>query len=340
MYYKSSVENHIIYYTRSTTRTTSNRISHLIIIVVSKTGQQYSLSFLIFTTIHSQMIKALKNFLKKYLTVLKVQNRYSAAVQIAQRQMVLQYQQMRNDGKLPQLRDTGFRVFSQFEEDGLLLFLFSVIGMDNKVFVEIGADDGINSNCANLAFNFGWYGLFLDGNQQALDRGSRFYARHPHPFMYQPHFTCARVTCENINQLIADKGFNGEIGLLSIDIDGNDYWVWEALTVVSPRVVIIETHVEFGYENIVVPYDPHYFYPGKHPLYHGASPVAMVNLARRKGYRLVGANDLGFNFIFVKNGICDDLIPEVSVASVLWHPSAVSSFKDFEQVRHMPYIQG
>jgi hypothetical protein len=150
----------------------------------------------------------------------------------------------------------------------------------------------------------------------------------------------SKVNRENINGLITSQGYSGEIALLSIDIDGNDYWVWDAVTAVDPRVVIIETHNEFGYENIVVPYDPDYMYPGKHPVYHGASPVAMVNLARRKGYRLVGANELGFNFIFVKNGLADELIPEVPVASVLQHPSVIEGFKLFEPIKDWEYVKG
>ena len=77
---------------------------------------------------------------------------------------------------------------------------------------------------------------------------------------------------------------------MSIDIDGNDYWVWEAVRVVEPAVVVIETHIEFGMRDIVVPYNANHVYPGKHPEYFSASPVAMVKLGRRKGYRLVGAN--------------------------------------------------
>jgi len=126
--------------------------------------------------------------------------------------------------------------------------------------------------------------------------------------------------------------------VLSIDIDGNDYWVWNALEAVSPNVVIIETHVEFGMRNIVVPYDPNYFFPGKHPVYHGASPIAMVNLAKKKGYRLVGANELGFNFIFVKNGLADDDIPEVTVESVLTHPSVKESWKRFEPIKDWEFL--
>ncbi|UKN00374.1 hypothetical protein K6119_11575 [Paracrocinitomix mangrovi] len=282
----------------------------------------------------------LKDILKSKFYIFKVRNRFSPEVQVSQRQLFNQYQVWSSEGKLPAFNDTGFRVFSQFEEDGKLLYIFSIIGMRNKTFVEIGSDDGINSNCANLAFNFGYHGLFLDGNEKAIKRGRKFYAKYPHPYMHQPVFTCSKVTAENINELVKNAGLTGEIDLLSVDIDGNDYWIWKALEQVSPNVVIIETHVEFGLNNIVVPYDPNYFYPGKHPVYHGASPVAMVNLAKQKGYRLVGANDLGFNFIFVKNGLGDELLPEVDVESVLQHPSVKESYKLFEPIKDWEYVKG
>ncbi len=285
-------------------------------------------------------MKRLKNFIKDHFLILKIRNRFGPSVQIQQRQLFHYYKDCAEKGNPPKIADTGFKVFSQFEEDGKLLFIFSVIGMDNKTFVEIGSDDGLNSNCANLVFNFGWRGLFIDGNPDGVRRGEKFYAQYPTPFSYPPKFTCAKVKVENINQLLEEKGMTGEIGLLSIDIDGNDYWVWNALTVADPKVVIIETHNEFGFENIVVPYDPNYFYPGKHPIYHGASPIAMVNLARKKGYRLVGANELGFNFIFIKNGIADELIPEVSVESVLQHPSVMEGHKKFAPIKDWEYLKG
>lgn len=93
-------------------------------------------------------------------------------------------------------------------------------------------------------------------------------------------------------------------------------------------------------ENIVVPYDANYYYPGKHPVYHGASPVAMNKLANKKGYRLVGANELGFNFIFVKNGLAENEIPEVSVESVLKHPGVAEGYKQFEPIKDWNYLEG
>jgi len=281
-----------------------------------------------------------KNFLKDKFLMAKIRNRFIPTVQITQRQLFHQYRQMAGEGRLPALNETGFRVFSQFDEDGKLLFIFSVLGMENKTFVEIGSDDGVNSNSANLYFNFGWHGLFIDGNKKSIKRGKKFFSKYPHPWFYQPKFVCSKVTRENVNGLIEKAGFRGEIGLLSIDIDGNDYWVWDAITVIDPLVVVIETHNEFGMNNIVVPYDPEYTFPGKHPVYHGASPVAMTRLAHRKGYRLAGANELGFNFIFVKKGLAEKELPGVSVESVLAHPSVKEGTRKFEPIRDWEYLEG
>lgn len=272
--------------------------------------------------------------------MIKIRNRFIPSVQIGQRQLYHHYQELLKKKELPAISETGYRVFSQFEEDGKLLFIFSIIGMENKVFVEIGSDDGINSNSANLYFNFGWRGLFIDGNAKSIKRGRKFFSKYPHPWLYKPRFVCSKITRENVNTLIEENGFKGEVGLLSIDIDGNDYWVWDAITVIEPKVVIIETHNEFGLNNIVVPYDPNYSFPGKHPVYHGASPVAMNKMANKKGYRLVGANELGFNFIFVKNGLADIELPEVSVESVLNHPSVKEGYKTFEPIKDWDYLEG
>jgi len=286
------------------------------------------------------MVGILKNFLKKHFLIARVWDKFNPAAQIPQRQLYLYYQDAARRGVVPSLKDTGFKVFSQHEEDGLLLFIFAVIGESGKRFVEIGSNDGVNSNCSNLALNFGWHGLFIDADRNAVARGRKFYNRYPDPWSYKPRFVCSKVTRENVNTLVRDAGMEGEIDLLSIDLDGYDYWIWDALEAVRPRVVIIETHVEFGMNNIVVPYDPDYVFPGKHPVYHGASPVAMTRLAKRKGYRLVGSNDYGHNLIFVLEPLGSKLIPEVSVESCLQHPSARESFKSFEPVKDWEYLEG
>lgn len=279
----------------------------------------------------------LKHLLKKWFLILKIRSRFHAAVQVQQRQLYLKYRDNLNSGKLPKLSETGFRVFSQYEEDGKLLYLFSLLGMTHKTFVDIGSNDGINSNCANLIFNFNWYGLFIDGDKRCIERGEYFYNRYPNKWLYKPTFLHSLVTRENINDLIKNAGFSGETGLLSIDIDGDDFWIWEAINVINPQVVIIESHDTFGMQNLVVPYQAHY--SSDNPLYHGASPAAMTKLAAKKGYRLVGANDLGFNLIFLRNDLLSELIPEVSVESVLIHPSAKESTKRFESIKDRKYEQ-
>lgn len=280
----------------------------------------------------------LMNFRNKAKILSDTRSKSSPSVKIAQRSLFAYYQQSIRSGMKFELKDMGFRNYSQFEEDGLLLYIFASIGTTNRTFVDIGSGNGINSNCANLAINFGWDGLFIDGNNKNIMNGRLFYQRHPDTHLYPPKFVNSFVQRENINEIIQNAGFSGIIDLVSIDIDGNDYWIWYALSVIEPRVVIIETHVEFGLNNIVVPYDKDYSYPGKHPDYHGASPVAMAKLAEKKGYRLVGANNYGFNTIYVRKGIVEDILPSVSVESILTHPRNKERFKQFESIKDWDYL--
>src|SRR5215831_13625637 len=246
-------------------------------------------------------------------------SRTAPATKIGQLQLWHHYRAQIEAGRASKLSDAGFRCFSQFEEDGLILFIMAALGIQEGVFLDLGSADGINSNCANLALNFGWRGTFIDGNESNIAKGRAFYESHPDTWAYPPVFICAMINRENINQLLTEASVPSEIDFMSIDIDGNDYWVWDALSATSPKVVRIETHIEFGMNNIVVPYHKDYVYPGRHPDYHGASPVAMEKLARRKSYRLVGANRYGFNTIYVRDGVAP-MIPSVSVESILSHP--------------------
>lgn len=263
----------------------------------------------------------------------------SPETKVVQRHLYHYYRQLAAGGSVPSLSETGFRCFSQFEEDGKLLFIFAMLGIPSGTFVDIGAADGINSNCANLALNFGWRGVFFDGNPENIRRGREFYGRHPDAWAYPPKFVHARVMRENVNELLASAGVPADVDLMSIDIDGNDYWIWDAIQHVVPKVVIIETHIEFGARSIVVPYDRNYSYPGKHPDYHGASPAAMVKLANAKGYRLIGSNDYGFNTIYVRRGLGEDVLPEVAAESVLSHPRNAERASRFDAIRDWEYLE-
>ena len=258
---------------------------------------------------------------------------------VAQKQLFHFYKSVLEQGQKIDLSTTGFRNYSQFEEDGLLLFILAAIGIKSRVFVDIGSANGINSNCANLALNFGYHGLFIDGDADLINEGINYYKTHPDTWLYPPNFECAKVTRENIDSLIKANGISGEIDLLSIDIDGNDYWIWDALELIDPRIVIIETHIELGDKTIVVPYEENFCKSRKKPHYFGASAPAMVKLAKSKGYRLVGANSFGFNLIFVKGNEGIEYLPEIGTESVLKHPRHLKRIYDPKSLDEDIYIE-
>ena len=213
---------------------------------------------------------------------------------------------------LPSFKEVGFRQYSQFEEDGILLYLFSLITPQNRVCVEICAGDGIECNSANLIINHGWWGYLFDGDADNVRRGMAFYRRQKDTAFYPPKFECAWITAENVNQLIMGFGLQGKIDLLSLDMDGVDYWIWKAIDVIEPTVVVCEIHNPVPPDlALTIPYDPNFGITSFDDGFRGASLRAMVHLARSKGYRLVGTHRLGFNAFFVKNGVVDDLLPEV-----------------------------
>lgn len=258
---------------------------------------------------------------------------------IAQRSLSLFYSSLLAQNlPLPKLTDVGFRVHSQTDEDGILLFLFSVIGTTNKIFVEIGTGSGVECNSANLAINFGWHGLFVDGNEKAVEKGVSYYGTHPDTWIFPPQFVPAIITRDNVNSIIAGAGFQGEIDLLSIDVDGMDYWIWDAIDCVNPRVVVIEANGKFGTRSITVPYSSDWAYdPKTHPHYHGASLVALTKLANKKGYRLVGANRFGYNAFYLREDISCDELPAVSVEACRLHPTRENDERIFKSISHLPY---
>ncbi len=224
---------------------------------------------------------------------------------------------LRHGEPLPSFGDVEFRAFSQNGEDGILLYIFSLIGYVNKTCIEICAGEGIECNSANLILNYGWMGLLVDGDDGNVSRGKKFYARHRDTFSFTPAFAHAWVDRETVNNLIRSYGFEGEIDLLSLDLDGVDCWIWEVLDIVQPRVVVVETQCIWGAERSVsVPYHRDF----KSPLikgfgvYSGASLPAFVKLGRRKGYRLVGTQAPGFNAFFVREDVGADVLPEVPAA--------------------------
>jgi hypothetical protein len=124
------------------------------------------------------------------------------------------------------------------------------------------------------------------------------------------------ITRENVNELIRAGGFSGELGLLSVDIDGNDYWVFDAIEAVRPAIAIVEYNHRFGPErSVTIPYDPAWSRRQTDDSYlaSGASLGAITGAARRKGLALVGCNSFGNNAFFVRADLLSKHIPERTV---------------------------
>lgn len=243
----------------------------------------------------------------------------SPATKIALSRLFLDYRRLARDGgALPSVWDTGFRIFSQIDEDGVLLFLLAAAGEDPRTLVDLGAGDGVHaSNCANLLLNLGFHGLLVDADADLVARAQRFYGRHPDTKRRPPVALQAFLTRENVNEVVLGAGLEGEIDLLSIDVDGNDYWIWDALDCVDPRLVVVETHPDFGLEDYVMPYEARFDWrEAPDELRHGASPVAMAKLGERLGYRIVGANLYGFNVVFARSDVAP-AVPAVTVEELL-----------------------
>jgi hypothetical protein len=202
---------------------------------------------------------------------------------------------------LKSLQDAEFKVFSQFGEDGILQYLVRETGITRPEtsFVEFGVQNYSESNTRFLLMNDHWRGMIIDGSKEYMDyvRNQDIYWRHDLTAVN------AWIDRDNINQLIGDAGFSGDIGVLSVDIDGNDYWVWERIEVVNPVIVVVEWNSVFGPEHAIsVPYDPAFQRGDAHysNLFWGASISAFVHLAERKGYALMGSNTVGNNLFFVR----------------------------------------
>jgi hypothetical protein len=211
------------------------------------------------------------------------------------------------------LHEAEFRVYSQWGEDGILDYLVRTVAVPRRVFVEFGVEDYTEANSRFLLTQRGWSGLVLDGSAENIKR------IHQDAIFWRHHLkaTAAFITRENINDLLRTNGLGGPIGLLSVDIDGNDYWVWEAITVVEPAIVVVEYNALFGPERrVTIPYQPKFVRSEAHwsHLYAGASLAALVALGRRKGYSFVGTNRPGNNAFFVRRELRPATLPELTAA--------------------------
>jgi hypothetical protein len=256
----------------------------------------------------------------------------------------LQYRQMRAAGMpLPPLHEAGYSIFSEADEDGILQYIFALVGAPTRKLVDIGAATIHGSNTANLIINHGWNGLLIDGDADKIRRTATFYAENPATRNMPPKCVSSWISAENINALLVEHGFGGEIDLLSIDIDGIDYWVWKALDAARPRVVVVEYQCIWGAErSVAVPYRADFspVYVGKYGVYNSASLPAFVKLGREKGYRLVGSQRYGYNAFFVREDLAAPVFPEATAESCVDKPFARWARETIiEDIRKLDWVE-
>ncbi len=167
---------------------------------------------------------------------------------------------------------------------------------NNRYFVEIGVEDGEQCNAALLARHYGWRGIMIEADDACFNRLEATYAPLP--------VTCLRmlVDRENIGPALSAAGVSKTFDLLSIDVDGNDYYIWEALSSFSPSVVVIEYNATFGpTKSTTIKYNPEHTW--KRNRYYGASLAALAKLGGRLGYALLGTDRRGVNAFFVRRDL-------------------------------------
>lgn len=213
------------------------------------------------------------------------------------------------------LREYEFKVFSQWGEDGIIQHLTSSIEIKNKTFIEFGVEDFFESNCRFLLMKDDWKGLVIDGSEANIKRLQSSY------FFWKHHLIAKRafVTKDNIDNLLVKSGFDEDLGILSVDIDGVDYFVLESIASYKPRILIVEYNPVFGPDRkISVPYKADFFRTETHysNLYFGASLAAMTHLAEKKGYALVGVGSMGGNAFFVREDLLNDRVQRQTIKDV------------------------
>jgi hypothetical protein len=213
------------------------------------------------------------------------------------------------------INEVEFKVFSQWGEDGIIDWLVNNIPGLPKTFIEFGVENYIESNTRLLLLNYNWSGLVIDGSLDHIHNITKqnIYWRHNIKAIH------AFIDIDNIEELISNANFGTQVGILSIDIDGNDYWVWDKIQITKPVIVICEYNAVFGdLYSITVPYDPNFQRTkySKTNLYFGASILALISLAEKKGYEFIGTNSNGCNAFFIDKNYSHHLLGKINNKSL------------------------
>jgi hypothetical protein len=206
------------------------------------------------------------------------------------------------------IKKFGIKIYSQNDEDGIILYILKHIGIKTKKFVEIGVENGTECNTTNLLKNFNWRGVQIEANKILYNDAKIQLKKILKKKIKNLKLLNIFITKKNINKILK-KNCGKEVDLLSIDIDGNDFWVWKSINYIKPRLVIIEYNSFFGPTlSCTIPYNPKFIWDHKNKRsYYGASLKALEKLGKQKKYTLVGVDGNGVNAFFVRNDLAKNI---------------------------------
>lgn len=212
-------------------------------------------------------------------------------------------------------QDVSFRVFSGNGQDGILLYLLTILGIKHYKIIDIGCGNGILGNSGNLIINHGFHALLIDGDEESLERGKAFYAKLQLIYNNHPQFIKAFLTKENVNSIISNSLPEDEVDILSIDIDSVDLYILDKIICTRPRIIVLEFNNAWGpKDSKSVPYQDGFTREWVDGLLYGSASLAAFNkILKAKGYWLVGCDSSGFDAYFLREG--ENIFPEVSVES-------------------------
>lgn len=232
---------------------------------------------------------------------------------------------------------------SQNGEDGVIRYLFEQIGYESRWLVEFGFG-AKQCNALRLLVHENFTGLLMDGSEENVD-----FFNHAAWKLGLEDVSAVRtfITRDNLEHLITSNGVPQEIDFLSLDVDGNDYWFWQTLNCISPRVVCIEYNAGLGPDwSCTVPYDDEFERYAKHPsgFFHGASLAALEKLGKEKGYYLVGCDLTGTNAFFLRDDVSVEGVPALTAREAFrphanWLGRGITEEQQLEIMRSMPYVE-
>lgn len=194
------------------------------------------------------------------------------------------------------LLNYGYSVFSQGDEDGIINEIFSRIKLNNKKFIELGVENGLENNTTNLLLN-GWNGVWFEGNKKWKKQIDECFSELIDKKKLKVNFEL--INKNNVNDLLKNEFTENEkIDFLSIDIGLQTYHVLNAINYIQPRVISVEYNARLGPHNLWIA-DNESKMVWNNDIYYGASLKSYENMLNKKGYSLVGCSLTGVNAFFI-----------------------------------------